>query len=187
MIHRIVWFFAGSLFVACKRGPEGPAGPAGLDYTPSNQQGYIRGTIIAQDTFNNRRVRESYNHVYYLQTPCFISSSGPNTIQLNISRYREPYYLTSVAYITLRIDTSASPPTVLSSEAYVSHIKQLGNNLLVYSQDFDTNNQDTLLIESLTFSPQLTQVNGRLRGIRRSVTPPDTVTFEFESVIPRQY
>jgi hypothetical protein len=43
--------------IACKRGPEGPAGPqgpAGPDYVAPYQQGYIRGTIIAQDTFNNR-------------------------------------------------------------------------------------------------------------------------------------
>ena len=186
-----MWLFPAVLVVACKRGPEGPAGPqgpAGPNYVPPNQQGYIRGTIIAQDTFNNQRARESYNYVYYYQAPCFTYSSGPNTIQLSINRYSEPYYLSSGAFISLQVDTSASPPTVLGASADISYVKQIGKNLLVYSQNFDiADSQDTLLIDSLTFSPQLTQVKGFLRGIRRSVTPHDTVTFEFESAIPRRY
>ena len=191
MRRHLVWFFPVLVFVACKRGPEGPAGPqgpAGSNYVPPNQQGYIRGTIIAQDTFNNRRARENYNYTYYSQTPCLINYLGSSVLWLNISRSSEPYYFTSSSSITLQIDTSTSPPTVLGAEADVSYITQLGNNLLVYYQNFDINDsQDTMLIESLTFSPQLTQVRGRLRGVRRSVTPPDTVTFEFESVIPRRY
>jgi len=191
MIHRPVWVIAVLLLVACKRGPEGsagPQGPGGPNYVPPNQQGYIRGTIIAQDTFNNQRARESYNYVYYSQAPCFTYSLGPDTIQLSISRHNEPHYLSLGARISFEVDTSTSPPTVLSASADISYAKQIGNNLLVYSQNFDiADSQDTLLIDTLTFSPQLTQVRGRLRGVRRSVTPPDTVTFEFESVIPRRY
>ncbi len=193
----LIWFFPALLLVACKRGPEGPAGPpgpagpqgpAGPSYVPPNQQGYIRGLIIAQDTFNNRRARENYNYTYYFQTPCLVNYLGPSVLSLNIIRSNEPYQFTLSSGIILQIDTSTSPPTVLGAEAGVLYIKQLGNNLLVYSQDFDiADSQDTLLIDSLTFSPQLTQVKGFLRGIRRSVTPHDTVTFEFESVIPRRY
>lgn len=190
MKRHLIWLFPAFLFVACKRGPEGPAGPqgpAGPNYVPPNQQGYIRGIIIAQDTFNNRRARENYNYTYYSQAPCLVTNLGPTMLRLNISRYGDPYF-SSGAFISLQVDTSASPPAVLGANVDISYVKQIGNNLLVYSHNFyTTSSQDTLLIDSLIFSPQLTQVKGLLRGIRRSVTPHDTVTFEFESVIPRRY
>jgi hypothetical protein len=85
----------------------------------------------------------------------------------------------------LGIDTTGGTPTVVFSFAGISHLKQVGSNIVTgYSQLYEPSD---LIVESLTFSPQFTQVSGRLRGIRRSVTPPDTVTFEFESIIPRTY
>jgi hypothetical protein len=78
--------------LACKRGPEGPAGPqgpAGPNYVAPYQQGYIKGTIIAQDTFNNRRVRESYNYVYYSQNPCYVDTIN-STLTLSITRWGDP-------------------------------------------------------------------------------------------------
>jgi hypothetical protein len=171
---------------ACKRGPEGPAGP---DYVAPYQQGYIKGTIIAQDTFNNRRVRESYNYVYYIQTPCDVYTIG-STLTLDIARLGDPTLnFLRYAVISLDIDTTGGTPTLVSGSASISNLKAVGGNIVTgYSHSYDTtDNTDTLIVESLTFSPQFTEVRGRLRGIRRNVTPPDTVTFEFESIIPRTY
>jgi hypothetical protein len=175
-----------------KRGPErpaGPQGPAGPDYVAPYQQGYIRGIIIAQDTFNNRRVRESYNYVYYNQSACDVYTIG-STLMLSIERWGDPTLSFSrVAGISLGIDTTGGTPTVVFSFAGITHLKQVGSNIVTgYSQLYEPYDPlDTLIVESLTFSPQFTQVQGRLRGIRRNVTPPDTVTFEFESIIPRTY
>ena len=74
------------ILLACKRGPAGPAAP---DYVAPYQQGYIKGTIIAQDTFNNQRVRESYNYVYYIQSPCDVYTTG-STLRLDIARRGDP-------------------------------------------------------------------------------------------------
>jgi hypothetical protein len=174
------------ILLACKRGPAGPAGP---DYVAPYQQGYIKGIIIAQDTFNKRRVRESYNYVYYGQTPCELSNEF-GFLTLSIVRWGDPTRSSSrVAYIFLGIDTTGGTPTVVFSFAGINHLKQVGSNIVTgYSQLYEPYDPtDTLIVESLTFSPQFTQVQGRLRGIRRDVTPPDTVTFEFESIIPRTY
>jgi len=176
---------------ACKRGPEGPAGPqgpAGPNYVAPYQQGYIKGTIIAQDTFNNRRVRESYNYVYYSQNPCDVYNIG--TLRLAIERWGDPTLnFLRYASISLDIDTTGGTPTLVSGSAEVSNLKPVGDTIVTgYSHSYaTTDNTDTLIVENLTFSPQFTQVSGRLRGIRRNVTPPDTVTFEFESIIPRTY
>lgn len=177
--------------IACKRGPEGPAGPqgpAGPDYVAPYQQGYIKGTIIAQDTFNNRRVRESYNYVYYIQSPCDVYTSG-STLTLSIVRWGDPTLnFLRYASISLNIDTTGGTPTLVSGSAAISNLKPVGGNIVTgYSHSYATTDAtDTLIVENLTF-PQFTQVSGRLRGIRRNVTPPDTVTFEFESIIPRTY
>ncbi len=191
MRRHLIWLLPAVLVVACRRGSEGPAGPqgpAGPNYVSPNQQGYIRGVIIAQDTFNNQRARESYNHIYYTQSPCDVYFLGPSILRLYIRRSNEPYYATSSSTVSLQIDTSTSPSTVIEVSAYISHTKQVGNMILAYYNSFSTNDpQDTLLVDTLGFSLSFTQVRGRLRGIQRSVTPPDTVTFEFESVIPRQY
>ena len=176
--------------IACKRGSEGPAGPqgpAGPDYVAPYQQGYIRGTIIAQDTFNNRRVRESYNYVYYIQTPCYVDAIG-STLSLDIVRLGDPTInLLRYAVISLDIDTTGGRPTLVRGSAEISNLKQVGGNIVTgYSHSYNTTSTtDTLIIDSLAFSTQFTQVSGRLRGIRRVVTPPETVTFEFESIIPR--
>jgi hypothetical protein len=178
--------------LACKRGPEGPAGPqgpAGPDYVAPYQQGYIKGTIIAQDTLNNRRVRESYNYVYYSQSPCDVYTIG-STLTLSIARWGDPTInFLRYAGISLNIDTTGGTPTLVSGFAAISNLKPVGGNIVTgYSHFYDTSNTtDTLIVENLTFSPQFTQVSGRLRGIRHNVTPPDTVTFEFESIIPRTY
>jgi len=178
--------------LACKRGPEGPAGPqgpAGPDYVAPYQQGYIKGTIIAQDTFNNRRVRESYNYVYYIQTPCYVDTRG-STLTLDIARCGDPTpNFLRYASISLDIDTTGGRPTLVSGSAEISNLKPVGGNLVTgYSHSYATTDAtDTLIVDSLTLSLQFPQVSGRLRGIRRSVTPPDTVTFEFESIIPRTY
>jgi hypothetical protein len=89
----------------------------------------------------------------------------------------------------LDIDTTGGTPTLVSGSAYISNLKPVGGNIVTGYAHFyaTTNNTDTLIVERLTFSPQFTQVSGQLRGIRRDVTPPDTVTFEFESIIPRTY
>jgi hypothetical protein len=177
--------------LACKRGPEGPAGPqgpAGPDYVAPYQQGYIKGTIIAQDTFNNRRVRESYNYVYYSQTPCDVYNIG--TLMLSIERWGDPTLsFLRYAQIRLDIDTTGGTLTLVSGSAVISNLKPVGSNIVTgYSHSYATTDPtDTLIVENLTFSPQFTQVQGRLRGIRRGVMPPDTVTFEFESIIPRTY
>jgi hypothetical protein len=177
--------------LACKRGPEGPAGPqgpAGPDYVAPYQQGYIKGIIIAQDTFNNQRVRENYNYVYYSQSPCDVYNIG--TLMLSIERWGDPTLsFLRYAQIRLDIDTSGGTPTLVSSSAEIYNLKPVGSNIVTgYSHSYaTTDTTDTLIVESLTFSPQFTQVQGRLRGIRRGVMPPDTVTFEFESVIPRPY
>jgi len=170
--------------LACKRGPAGPAGP---DYVAPYQQGYIKGTIIAQDTFNNRRVRESYNYVYYIQNPCYVDAIG-STLSLDIARLGDPTInLLRYALISLDIDTTGGRPTLVRGSAEISNLKPVGGNIVTgYSHFYDTSNTtDTLIVDSLIFSSQL--VSGRLRGIRRDVTPPDTVTFEFESIIPRTY
>ncbi len=178
--------------LACKRGPEGPAGPqgpAGPDYVAPYQQGYIKGIIIAQDTFNNQRVRESYNYVYYSQSPCDVYTIG-STLTLDIARWSDPTLnFLRYAVISLGIDTTGGTPTLVSGSATISNLKLVEGNIVTgYSHSYATSDStDTLIVESLTFSPQLTQVQGRLRGIRRNVTPPDTVTFEFESIIPRTY
>jgi hypothetical protein len=181
--------------LACKRGPEGPAGPqgpAGPDYVAPYRQGYIKGTIIAQDTFNNRRVRESYNYVYYdySQSPCDVYTSNSN-LRLYIARWGDPTInFLRYAEISLDIDTTGGRPTLVSGSAQISNLKPVGDTIVTgyYYRSYDTSNTtDTLIVESLSFSPQFTQVSGRLRGIRRNVTPPDTVTFEFESIIPRTY
>ncbi len=181
------------MLLACKRGPEGPAGPqgpAGPDYVAPYQQGYIRGTIIAQDTFSNQRVRESYNYVYYSQSPCDVYTTG-STLRLFIERWGDPTLsFLRYAQIRLDIDTTGGTPTLLSGSAEISNLKPVGGNILTgyYYRSYATSDTtDTLIVESLTFSPQFTQVSGQLRGIRRNVTPPDTVTFEFESIIPRTY
>ena len=178
--------------LACKRGPEGPAGPqgpAGPDYVAPYQQGYIRGTIIAQDTFNNRRVRESYNYVYYSQNPCYVDTTN-STLRLSIARWGDPT-LNSLRYagIFLNIDTTGGTPTLVSGFAVISNLKPVGGNIVTgYSHFYEIyNTTDTLIVDSLAFSPPFTQNGGRLRGIRRNVTPPDTVTFVFESIIPRTY
>jgi len=187
-----MWFLPLLTLFACKRGPEGPAGPqgpAGPNYVDPYQQGYIKGTIIAQDTFNNRRVRESYNYVYYSQNPCDVYTIG-STLRLDIVRSGDPTInFLRRALISLDIDTTGGTPTLVSGSAEISNLKPVGGNIVTgYSHFYDTSNTtDTLIVESLTFSPQLTQVSGLLRGIRRNVTPPDTVTFEFESIIPRTY
>jgi hypothetical protein len=178
--------------LACKRGPEGPAGPqgpAGPDYVAPYQQGYIKGIIIAQDTFNNRRVRESYNYVYYSQNPCDVYTTG-STLTLSIQRWGDPTLnFLRYAGISLNIDTTGGTPTLVSGFAQISNLKPVGGNIVTgYSHSYaTTDTTDTLIVENLTFSPQFTQVSGRLRGIRHNVTPPDTVTFEFESIIPRTY
>jgi len=175
------------ILLACKRGPAGPAGP---DYVAPNQQGYIRGTIIAQDTFNNRRVQESYNYVYYIQTPCYVGSRG-STLTLYIVRWGDPTpNFSRYAEISLDIDTTGGRPTLVSGSAEIVNLKPVGGNIVTgysYPSYATTDTTNTLIVDSLAFSPQLTQVSGRLRGIRRSVTPPDTVTFVFESIIPRTY
>jgi hypothetical protein len=187
-----MWLLPLLTLIACKRGPEGPAGPqspAGPNYVAPYQQGYIKGTIIAQDTFNNRRVRESYNYVHYIQTPCYVDTIG-STLRLDIARWGDPAInFLRYALISLDIDTTGATPTLVSVSADISNLKPVGGNILTgYSRSYATTDAtDTLIVESLTFSPQLTQVSGRLRGIRRNVTPPDTVTFEFESIIPRTY
>ncbi len=192
MRHTLVWLLPLLSFIACKRGPEGPAGPqgpAGPDYVAPYQQGYIRGTIIAQDTFNRQRVRESYNYVYYGQSPCNIYTSN-NSLGLYIERTADPALnFFQYASIYLQIDTVGGTPMLMYSSAGIFNLKQVGSNIITgyYGYYTTTDSTDTLIVESLTFSPQLTQVSGRLRGIRRSVTPPDTVTFEFESIIPRTY
>jgi hypothetical protein len=176
--------------LACKRGPEGPAGPqgpAGPDYVAPYKQGYIKGIIIAQDTFNNQRVREGYNCIYYSQTPRDVYTIG-STVTLSIARGGDPTInFLRYAVISLDIDTTGGTPTLVSGFAVISNLKPVEGNILMgyYYHSYATT--DTLIVESLTFSPQFTQVRGRLRGIRRNVTPPDTVTFEFESVIPRPY
>jgi hypothetical protein len=178
--------------LACKRGPEGPPGPqgpAGPDYVAPYQQGYIKGIIIAQDALNNRRVRENYNYVYYSQSPCDVSTIG-STLTLSIVRWGDPTInFLRYAAISLDIDTTGGTPTLVSGSAAISNLKPVGGNIVTgYSHSYATiYTTDTLIVESLTFSPQFTQVSGRLRGIRRNVTPPDTVTFEFESIIPRIY
>jgi hypothetical protein len=187
-----MWLLPLLTLIACKRGPEGPAGPqgpAGPDYVAPNQQGYILGTIIAQDTFNNRRVQESYNYVYYIQTPCYVDTRG-STLTLDIVRCGDPTInFLRYAVVSLDIDTTGGRPTLVSGSAEISNLKPVGGNIVTgYSHSYATTDAtDTLIVERLTFSPQLTQVSGRLRGIRRDVTPPDTVTFEFESIIPRTY
>jgi hypothetical protein len=155
------------------------------------QQGYIRGTIIAQDTFNNQRVRESYNYVYYdySQSPCDVYTIG-STLTLDIVRWGDPTInFLRYAVISLNIDTTGGTPTLVIGSAQIFNLKPVGGNIVTgYYRSYATSDTtDTLIVESLTFSPQLTQVSGRLRGIRRNVTPPDTVTFEFESIIPRTY
>jgi hypothetical protein len=89
----------------------------------------------------------------------------------------------------LDIDTTGGRPTLVRGYAGISNLKLVGDTIVTgYSHSYDTSNTtDTLIVERLTFSPQLTQVSGLLQGIRRDVTPPDTVTFEFESIIPRTY
>jgi hypothetical protein len=90
----------------------------------------------------------------------------------------------------LDIDTTGGRPTLVRGSARISNLKPVGDTIVTgyYYRSYDTSDiTDTLTVERLTFSPQLTQVSGLLRGIRRSVTPPDTVTFEFESIIPRTY
>ena len=119
-----------------QQSPEGPAGP---NYVPPNRQGYIRGIIIAQDTFNNRRAHESYNYTYYSQTPCLVNYLGSSVLWLSINRTSEPYYFTSLSSITLQIDTSTSPPTILTAEASVLYATRVDNSLLVYDQYFDIN------------------------------------------------
>jgi len=178
--------------LACKRGPEGPAGPqgpAGPDYVAPYQQGYIRGTIIAQDTLNNRRVRESYNYVYYSQNPCYVDAIG-STLTLSIARWGDPTInFLQYAVISLDIDTTGGTPTLVRGFAVISNLK-VDSNIVTgyYYRSYDTSYAtDTLIVDSLAFSRQFTQIGGRLRGIRRNVTPPDTVTFEFESIIPRTY
>ena len=174
------------ILLACKRGPAGPAGP---DYVAPNQQGYIRGTIIAQDTFNNRRVQESYNYVYYIQTPCYVGSRG-STLTLYIVRWGDPTpNFSRYAEISLDIDTTGGTPTLVRGFAVISNLK-VDSNIVTgyYYRSYDTSYAtDTLIVDSLAFSRQFTQIGGRLRGIRRNVTPPDTVTFEFESIIPGTY
>lgn len=89
----------------------------------------------------------------------------------------------------MNIDTAGSTPTLVSSSAEIYNLKPVGSSIITgyYGGYATPDPTDTLIVESLTFSPQFTQVQGRLRGIRRDVTPPDTVTFEFESIIPRTY
>jgi hypothetical protein len=89
----------------------------------------------------------------------------------------------------LNIDTTGGTPTLVSGSAVISNQKPVEGNIVTgYFHFYDTSNTtDTLIVDSLTFPRQFTQVSGRLRGIRRDVTPPDTVTFEFESIIPRTY
>ncbi len=192
MRRTLVWLLPFLSFIACKRGPEGPAGPqgpAGPDYVAPYQQGYIRGTIIAQDTFNRQRVRESYNYVYYGQSPCNTYTYN-NRLVLSINRAGDSTLsFLRYASLNLEIDTTGGTPTLTYSSADISNLKQVGSNILTgYNGYYTTaDSTDTLIVESITFSPQLTRVSGRLRGIRRSVTPPDTVTFEFESIIPRTY
>lgn len=192
MRRTLVWLLPFLWFISCKRGPEGPAGPrgpAGPDYVAPYQQGYIRGTIIAQDTFNRQRVRESYNYVYYSQRPCNIYTYN-NSLGLSIGRAADPTLnLVRQASLYLEIDTTGGTPTLLYSSADIFNLKQVGSNIITgyYGYYNTADSTDTLIVENLNFSPQLTQVSGRLRGIRRSVTPPDTVTFEFESIIPRTY
>lgn len=187
-----MWLLPVLTLIACKRGPEGPAGPqgpAGPDYVAPYQQGYIRGTIIAQDTFNDQRVRESYNYVYYIQTPCDVYTIG-STLRLDIVRWGDPTInFLRYASISLDIDTTGGTPTLVRGSAAISNLKPVGGNIVTgYNRSYATTDAtDTLIVESLTFSPQFTQVSGRLRGIRRDVTPSDTVTFEFESIIPRTY
>jgi hypothetical protein len=175
------------ILLACKRGPAGPAGP---DYVAPYQQGYIKGIIIAQDTFNNRRVRESYNYVYYSQSPCDVYTIGSTFLVLSIERWGDPTLsFLRYAQIRLGIDTTGGTPTLVRGSAEISNLKPIGSNIVTgyYRSYATTDATDTLIVENLTFSPQFTQVQGRLRGIRRNVTPPDTVTFEFESIIPRTY
>jgi hypothetical protein len=179
--------------IACKRGPEGPTGPqgpAGPDYVAPYQQGYIKGIIIAQDTFKDQRVRESYNYLYYSQSPCYVYTSG-STLTLSIARWGDPTLnLLRYAVISLNIDTTGGRPILVSGSAGISNLKPVEGNIVTgyYRSYATTDTTDTLIVESLNFSsPQFTQVSGRLRGIRRNVTPPDTVTFEFESIIPRTY
>jgi len=185
-----MWLLPLLTLIACKRGPEGPAGPqgpAGPDYVAPYQQGYIKGTIIAQDTFNNRRVRESYNYVYYRQNPCYVYTTG-STLTLSIVRWGDPTLnFLRYAVISLGIDTTGGTPTLVSGSAEIFNLKPVGGNIVTgyYRSYATTDTTDTLIVESLTF--RFTQVSGRLRGIRRDVTPPDTVTFEFESIIPRTY
>jgi hypothetical protein len=175
------------ILLACKRGPAGPAGP---DYVAPYQQGYIKGIIIAQDTFNNRRVRESYNYVYYSQSPCDVYTIGSTFLVLSIERWGDPTLsFLRYAQIRLGIDTTGGTPTLVRGSAEISNLKPIGSNIVTgyYRSYATTDATDTLIVENLTFSPQFTQVQGRLRGIRRNVTPHDTVTFEFESIIPRTY
>jgi len=91
--------------------------------------------------------------------------------------------------ISLDIDTTGGRPTLVRGSAEISNLKPVGGNIVTgYSRSYYTSNiTDTLIVDSLAFSPPFTQIGGLLRGIRRSVTPPDTVTFEFESIIPRSY
>jgi hypothetical protein len=165
-------------------------GPAGPHYVAPYRQGYIKGTIIAQDTLNNRRVRESYNYVYYIQNPCGVYTTD-STLGLYIVRFGDPTLnFLRYAVISLDIDTTGGRPTLVSGSAAISNLKPVEGNILAgyyYRSYATTDTTDTLIVESLIFSPQFTQVSGRLRGIRRNVTPPDTVTFEFESIIPRIY
>ena len=87
------------------------------------------------------------------------------------------------------IDTTGGALTLVRGSAEISNLKPVGDTIVTgYSHFYEIyNTTDTLIVDSLTFSTQFTQVSGRLRGIRRDVTPPDTVTFEFESIIPRTY
>ena len=87
------------------------------------------------------------------------------------------------------IDTTGGTPTLVRGFAVISNLK-VDSNIVTgyYYRSYDTSYAtDTLIVDSLAFSRQFTQIGGRLRGIRRNVTPPDTVTFEFESIIPRTY
>jgi hypothetical protein len=153
-------------------------------------EGYIKGTLVTQDTFNRRRVRKTYEYKYYIHAPSSTYQVGPDTVGIYIARYQDyPYSWLNSGDIELRIDTTK--PTALQglvrAEFRIIQSERQGNILYYYQRGFESDDgNDTLIVQALSLSRDFLRVSGRFLCVRRDVTPHDTVTVEFESPIPRE-
>jgi hypothetical protein len=166
------------------QGPQGPQGPSGQNLTRT-QQGYIRGTVKGRDQSTNQPFNLSFDYTYvpiwYGNIPgtWSIMQGTQDTLEIFLAREGEKSGQIDLSLLWNRRNNSTVVTSIGADIAAVSN-----NALNKYNFYYGFGSPDTAYATNIQVTGD-SVITGRLTYIRRSKTPPDTLSAEFSSRIFR--